>query len=119
MEQGDSNLALLFNSQVFSLETTWMEGYAYGEQGTSNQFNPFKFDQQGHAYWSEGWEAGFYGEAPLFPEHVVEIDPMVNLVAKDRGQEPKFNVFEKWLYGVGATVGVVAIAASMLIDVAA
>jgi hypothetical protein len=118
-DRQEANLALIFNKQVYSLEVTWMEGYAHGELEVSREFNPFDKQTKPYHYWQEGWESGFLGEASLFPECRVEIDPVVAIVAKDRGSAFIHEKFDQLLFSLGAFVGTAAIITAVLVDVAA
>jgi hypothetical protein len=115
----EADLALIFNKQVYSLEVTWMEGYAHGELEVSSEFNPFDRQTKPYHYWQEGWESGFLGEEALFPEYRVEIDPVVAVISKDRGSAFINERFDQLLFSLGAFVGTAAIITAVLVDVAA
>jgi hypothetical protein len=73
-DQDQAHLNLILHQQLAArnLESCWMEGYYYGQQGADESSNPFKHDTVEHQYYSDGWWGGFYQEEALFPEHAFE-----------------------------------------------
>ncbi len=112
----DSRLKLILSAQVDKLdelEKVWMSGYAHGQQNQSDELNPFPEKTVEHNYWAEGFEAGEFGDEPLFPQYISilteeatsEKDPQV----EDR---KKFHLTK--VDGLLATTGVTVATASMV-----
>jgi hypothetical protein len=112
-------LALILSKQTFELEVTWMEGFSHGKLDLADNFNPYTRGTREHYYWSEGWEAGFYNQEPLFPEFSVDLDPVIQLTAKRDGANKSDKKTGNWLFGLGAVVGTVALFSAIIIDSAA
>lgn len=66
---GYSKLALHLNNP--DLDDVWLEGFEAASSLQDETSNPYQKDNSEHEYWSQGWWAGFYGEAPLFEKEQV------------------------------------------------
>ncbi|MDA7742127.1 hypothetical protein N8865_00760 [Francisellaceae bacterium] len=105
---------LILATQADSLETAWMEGYAHGASETHQHLqSPYTTASQAHNHWQEGWDAGFYHEAARYPEFAIELENAPKVVALNGKAEGKFNILNKWVYGVGFAVSAAAVYALM------
>ena len=114
----DSHLKMVLSIQSPSLEVAWMEGYAYGQNDFKDSVNPYQQETTVYQYWSEGWEAGFYGEEAMFPEYAIEIESKTEEIAENVTAINSTG-FEKWFYVVGTFVGSAALWSATIIDLAA
>jgi len=128
---GELKAILHMQQGSVSLEEAWMEGYHQAGLEMAETENPFTANTQEHTYWQEGWWAGFYCEAPLFPDYsfsdaqavindaesAVKKDPLYKRVWSKVCQ-PKSVKTKRFLYGFGVTMGAALVATSML-DIAA
>ena len=112
-------LTLILNKQTFDLEVVWMEGYAHGDINLPETFNPYSQESSEYYYWSEGWEAGFYGDEPLFPEYQVDLDYITKLSSEGVTGKKNLNNLDNWLLGCGAIVGTVALFSGVILEAAA
>lgn len=117
-KENDSHLKMFISIQSPSLEVAWMEGYAYGENDFKDSVNPYQQASTVYQYWSEGWEAGFYGEQAMFPEYAIEIEPKTEELSENVTVINSTS-FQKWFYIVGTVVGSAALWSATIIDLAA
>lgn len=117
-KENDSHLRLVLSIQSPSVELAWMEGFAYGQNHYKDTLNPYHQDTRLFHFWSEGWEAGFFNESPLFPEYAVDIEQDTEAVS-DNVTQIKQQRFEKWYYAIGALACSAAIWAGTVMDLAA
>lgn len=123
----DRDLKSILTSQVqaIDLEKCWMAGYEAAHQDKAESNNPFRLRSKEAHFWREGWWAGFYGEAALFPEYAdnfssganqprVEIETVSEAPVANSHKRAKY----VW-YSVGATFVGLAVVASSLMDFAA
>ena len=119
----DARLKLILSAQTDSLdelEKIWMLGYVNGKENTSSKGNPFPAETVEHNYWAEGFEAGEFGETPLFPEYI-SILPQENEENNALEQRKRFhlNKADKLLATTGAGVATASMVAATLISFAA
>jgi hypothetical protein len=112
-------LALILSKQTFELEVIWMDGFAHGQLDLADNFNPYAGGTRERYYWSEGWEAGFYGQEPLFPDFSIDLDSVIQLTAKRDDRSKGTKKMDNWMFGLGAVVGTMALFSAIMIDSAA
>lgn len=84
MERKDSLLPYLklrFNLDHPDLEECYMDGYESAKADLSEQTNPYREGSREYEHWEEGWLAGFYDEAPIYP---LEKEQNVTTAANDQ-----------------------------------
>ena len=82
---------LIIATQIFSLETVWMEGYSAGKNSFNGQ-SPYLNHPSENQYWMEGYEAGMLNQEALFPEYSVE-------TSKDKKKVFSLNIKSIIIYG--------------------
>ena len=116
----DSCLKLFVNAQSQSLEVAWMEGYASGQGDYKYTANPYQEGTQASQYWNEGWDAGFYGETPLFPQYAVSVEaPENEQTCEQQLEDGSTGNMRKWLYSASLACASLAVFTTSIIDFAA
>ncbi|MCF6765414.1 hypothetical protein L3V82_06485 [Thiotrichales bacterium 19S3-7] len=113
--QVQHHLNLIAAAQVPHLETCWMEGYAYSQRfaehsNHSERYNPYPKGSKAYRYWQEGFDSGLFDEAPLFPEHAVDLaNAKVDLAQSS----------SHWFYKASIIAGGAALCVAAILEIAA
>lgn len=62
---------LLLNKDFPTIEGIWQEGFDAAMTELPEEHNPYHRNTRAHQNWSDGWWAGFYGEAELMADEDV------------------------------------------------
>ncbi len=112
----DSRLKLILSAQadmLDELEKVWMSGYAHGKQNQSEDSNPFPENTIEGNYWAEGFEAGEFGDEPLFPQYISLLsEELATENAPEIENRKRFHLDK--IDGLLATTGVTVAAASLV-----
>ena len=122
----DARLKLILSAQTDSLdelEKVWMLGYDSGQKSASIKANPFPKDTIEHSYWAEGFEAGEFGEEPLFPEYISILSDIEGVdkqssasVSLEQRKRFHLNKVDKLLATTGVSVATASMVAAALIN---
>lgn len=111
------DVRLRFNIEHPSIEECYIHGYESALSGEMEESNPYPLNSTPQIQWSEGWWAGFYGEAPLFGELMSEADD--ELPANDAFYHGVSNsLWTKWAKITGA-IAVSAVVGYQILDMVA
>ena len=118
----DARLKLILSAQVDTLdelEKVWMSGYAHGQQDKSDDLNPFPENTVEYNYWAEGFEAGEFGEAPLFPQYIsilTEETSSHNTPEVEKRKKFHLDKVDRLLATAGVTVATASLVTAVLIN---
>ena len=118
------DVKLQFNIKYPTLEECYAYGYTCALSDLHADENPYQHGSKEWEHWSEGWEAGFYGEKPLF--HPTESDVMTHLEHVEDEVAVNDQMFQDLLDGyltkvleIASVIAVSAILSYQVIDLVA